>query len=168
MIDSGSTSDFVSSSFVAKHHLSTSPLDHSFNVFVADGRQLVCQDKITYRMTIGPILETISLPVIPLEGYDIVFGQPWLQRHNPSINWHTGTVRYRGVALALASSDPEWSPDSSLEADSLLPSTPRSSLVRQPIEMISALQAKRLMKHNHRMFFVHVVEDAPEPVASSL
>src|SRR4051794_7039962 len=38
--------------------------------------------------------EKIDLQVAPLIHYDIILGKPWLEKWNPSINWHTNCITF--------------------------------------------------------------------------
>jgi hypothetical protein len=41
---------------------------------------------------IGGLTESVELAIIPLVGYDVILGIPWLQRHNPSIDWASYSI----------------------------------------------------------------------------
>ena len=32
--------------------------------------------------------------ILAIQGHDMILGQPWLYRHNPTINWRTGQVEF--------------------------------------------------------------------------
>ena len=47
--------------------------------------------KVTREVRVSELLiqghqEAITLDIIDLAGYDIVFGIPWLEKHNPHLN----------------------------------------------------------------------------------
>ena len=52
---------------------------------------------ITYQMEVNVYyrgyIERMRMDVCDLEKTDIILGMPWLQAHNPEINWKTGEVK---------------------------------------------------------------------------
>ena len=40
--------------------------------------------------------EAITLDIMDLAGYDIVLGMPWLEEHNPHLNWKTREITFDG------------------------------------------------------------------------
>ena len=90
LVDSGcSGRAFISKKFVQYHRLPTQPTPHPRTLLLADGR------------TADEIIEYTILPVSIGNHYEyclffitnladetpIIFGLPWLKRHNPYINW---------------------------------------------------------------------------------
>ena len=92
MVDSGSTGDFISEVYVKQHKLPVKSYHDSKTVWLADGTQHVVREYTTCRISIGGLTESLELAIIPLVGYDVVLGVPWLQRHNPDINWTSYTI----------------------------------------------------------------------------
>ena len=45
-------------------------------------------------MAIQDHTENINFDVTPLGEYDIVLGIPWLQYHNPTIDWKTESLQF--------------------------------------------------------------------------
>ncbi len=76
LIDNGSTCDFISSTLVSKMKLKTSTIDTT-TVKMPNGT-IETQDKIFYRvpLEIGPYFGKLDLSLLPLQGYDIILGQP--------------------------------------------------------------------------------------------
>ena len=99
MVDSGSTGDFISSIVVKRLQLPTHRLQPNREVYLADGSKYLCSQQVKCRIETGAISEMVQLAVIPLEGYDIIYGQPWLRRHNPTIDWSNGSVSINSVSL---------------------------------------------------------------------
>lgn len=52
--------------------------------------------------TFGPITERLSLYAWPLAGPDAILGLPWLQLHNPAIDWSKGTMSVKGQVVSAA------------------------------------------------------------------
>ncbi len=72
------------------------------------------------QMTIGGHSERIDLTVTDLGMKDVYLGHDWLKRHNPVINWKTGTLIFRQCKCAknpfiLPNADPEDRWDKELE-----------------------------------------------------
>jgi hypothetical protein len=87
MVDSGSTGDFISEVYVKQHKLPVKTYHDSKTVWLADGTQHMVREYALCCVSIGGLSESVELAIIPLVGYDVVLGVPWLQRHNPNINW---------------------------------------------------------------------------------
>ena len=45
-------------------------------------------------MRVGNHSETLTFDVVPLGKHNVVLGLPWLQRHNPTIQWTSGKVTF--------------------------------------------------------------------------
>ena len=86
MVDSGSTGDFISEVYVKQHKLPVKTYHDSKTVWLADGTQHVVREYTTCRISIGGLTESLELAIIPLVGYDVVLGLPWLQRHTTPIS----------------------------------------------------------------------------------
>ncbi len=71
-------------------------------------------------MTIGGHSKCIDLAVTELGKKDIYLGHDWLKRHNPSVNWKTGTIIFghcqcAGNSLVLPNTDKDDRWDKELE-----------------------------------------------------
>jgi hypothetical protein len=124
MVDSGSTSDFISYEYVKLRSLAVKEYKHSKCVWLADGQHHTVNSYVECELQIGELVECIQLGVIPLVDYDVIVGSPWLKRHNPSIDWSTGIVRV-----------------SSQGRQCVLPLHTHSHVAT--IQMVSAIQMKR-------------------------
>lgn len=86
LIDSGSSGNFVSKAFISKCNLKTAPANGT--VTLADGSQVPvtgCLPAAHLRM--GTYQTHLPLTVADIQDYDIILGVPWLEHHNPYINW---------------------------------------------------------------------------------
>ena len=93
LLDSGATGNFVSSSFLARFNLASSPLPHSDLVTLADGSQQSASGIVLgASLVIGSYTDSLDLVALALSGYDAILGMPWLERVNPEINWRQRTV----------------------------------------------------------------------------
>ncbi|SJL07264.1 uncharacterized protein ARMOST_10607 [Armillaria ostoyae] len=95
LVDSGCTSSAINRAFVKKNQLDTVKTAVPIVVYNADGTRNQAGDITEYvemRMTIGNHIERIDFAVTDLGPKDLYLGHDWLKRHNPVINWETGTV----------------------------------------------------------------------------
>ena len=149
MVDSGSTGDFISDTYVSQHELHEYEYKHSKTVWLADGKQHTVSRYIECQLDIGDMSQSIQLAVLPLIGHDIILGTTWLQRHNPHINWSTGTVtvEYNCKPCVL----PQISEHSN-----------------RSIEVVSALQIKREVQKGEQLYLALVTPDATTSSDSKL
>jgi hypothetical protein len=141
MVDSGSTGDFISQEFVQRNKLGSRCYENLKKVWLADGKEHTIASYVDSSLRIGELHENTESAVIPLSGYDVILGIPWLKRHNPVINWDTSkvVVSSNGNQCEL----------------------PLHSDIDPPVlEVISALLAKRDMTKGEQMYLalVKVVE----------
>ena len=102
-VDSGASGNFVSREFVRKTGLEKecSSLPNPLIVKLADGSEHSTSTVLKgarFGGVSGPdsvLYGTHDLPVIPLDGYEVILGRPWLKAVNPVINWEYGTVEAR-------------------------------------------------------------------------
>ena len=88
LIDSGSSGDFISSTFVQNHNIPTQPSPHTNVVILADGTKQATSNMVTAAsLSIANYSAAVDLMVLPLSQYDIILGMPWLERTNPRIDW---------------------------------------------------------------------------------
>ncbi|SJL18527.1 uncharacterized protein ARMOST_22120 [Armillaria ostoyae] len=92
---SSCTSSAINRTFVRTHQLDTVKTAVPIVVYNADGTRNQAGDITEYvemRMTIGNHVERIDFAVTDLGPKDLYLGHDWLKRHNPVINWETGTI----------------------------------------------------------------------------
>ena len=94
LLDSGASGNFISSHFISKHNIhSVSCPDQS--IVLADGtEQSSTMQAPSLCVNIGKYQEKMDLSAIPLSGYDAILGMPWLEQHNPFIDWKMRTVKF--------------------------------------------------------------------------
>jgi hypothetical protein len=137
MVDSGSTGDFISEAYVSKYRMHRKSYESSKTVWLADGKQHTVTSYIVCVISIGGLTESVELAIIPLVGYDVILGTPWLQRHNPSINWisYSISVNSNGKQCEL----------------------PLANITDTPVvELVSALQFKREVQHGEELYLALV------------
>jgi len=95
LIDSGSTTNFISSAFIHQHQLTTQTLPTAEKVRLADGKIIEVKDCIETNLQMNSFQDHINFIVLPLDEYDIVLGMSWLATHNPAIDWKRGVLRIK-------------------------------------------------------------------------
>ena len=96
LLDSGATGMFMSPQFVTQHGFQTWKLDWPIQVHNVDGT-VNSAGSITHKVDLIMYYqghkESTMFDIYELGQLDIIIGTPWLQRHNPEINWNTGKVK---------------------------------------------------------------------------
>ncbi|SJL17461.1 uncharacterized protein ARMOST_21012 [Armillaria ostoyae] len=150
LVDSGCTSSAINHAFVQKHHLDTVKTAIPIIVYNADGSRNKGGDITEYvevHLTIGNHEERIDLAVTNLGAKDLYLGHDWLKRHNPVINWETGTVifgRCRCIKnpFPLPDADPDDRWDEELkDGDTILAVNMEEELVIRAIHHANDLAA---------------------------
>jgi hypothetical protein len=91
LVDSGATSSFIDQTFVTQHNIPVVKKLTLVPVEVIGGRT-IAYGAITHKTTplelyIGKYTEKIVLNIISTPHHPIILGLPWLQAHNPIIDW---------------------------------------------------------------------------------
>ncbi len=102
MIDSGcSPYGFIDDKFAHKNNLPSLPLSQPKLLRLADGTVAgSVTEGCSVQYKLGPINERVILYRWHLDGPDVILGLPWLQKHNPDIDWSKGTLSIDGKTLA--------------------------------------------------------------------
>ncbi len=96
LVDSGASGNFVSDSFITKHRLETSLLKDTCSVTLADGSQKRTNRALTDApLTLSTHACALTLIALPLAGYDIILGMPWLEEENPIIDWKNKSLTFQ-------------------------------------------------------------------------
>lgn len=102
-IDSGAAGNFLDISFAHTLQIPQLPLSTDIVLRGLDGNPL-SEGLIRFQtpplqLTLGSLhSETLSFFLTHCPSVPIVLGYPWLQKHNPSINWNSGEVTHWGSA----------------------------------------------------------------------
>lgn len=104
MLDSGSTSSFISDSLVQQLSSQTI-LPHKSSVSVAGGGLLFSKG-ILHNITwyIDSHSFTSDFKILPLAHFDIILGMDWLEQFSPmQVHWHHKWVKlnYQGQSITL-------------------------------------------------------------------
>lgn len=101
MIDTGATSSFINRKFVEKHDLPTTQKEKEVPVKDVDGRPLgTISEEVQAQLTIGRHNKEITLDVAPIGNHPLILGLPWLQQHNPTINFEQNRVVFASEQCA--------------------------------------------------------------------
>jgi hypothetical protein len=99
MIDSGATGKFINSQFVKQMSLPVSPFKKPVSLKVVDGRPIgsgLVLEKVVISLTINEkYFEKIPFLVTDLGKFDIILGLPWLEKHNPTIDWKQKILKFQ-------------------------------------------------------------------------
>ena len=124
-VDGGASGDFISEDFIKKHglHSKCKKMGRSILVEVADGTKHRTDRAIVGATINGEACDlgaARNLIVLPLPGYDIILGLPWLVDNNPDINWSQRTITPRTHGSIAAITNTEECIESVSEEDSQL------------------------------------------------
>jgi hypothetical protein len=94
MVDSGTMGNFIHPRFIKLHKLVMKPCE-PLVVNDVNGRLLSCVDRqAEIQMTIRGHSEMLTFDVAPLGKHNIVLGLPWLQQHDPIVQWSSGKLTF--------------------------------------------------------------------------
>jgi len=96
LLDSSATGMFMDKKMAAKHGFRLQKLERPVAVRNVD-RTNNSGGAITYQVEVNVYykshVERMRIDVCDLGKTDVILGMPWLQAHNPEINWETGEVK---------------------------------------------------------------------------
>lgn len=96
LIDSGADPSFISQELARQLGLDREPLPHPVPVRALDGHLLATlthQTRPVELLLADQHRERLRFHILDQPGLPLVLGFPWLQRHNPHIDWETEVVR---------------------------------------------------------------------------
>jgi len=83
----------IDKQLVKEEKIKMEPMDRLFEVFNTDRTKNGEVTQFTLlKVEINRHKEQINVVVMDLNGIDIFLGYDWLVKHNPEVNWNTGTV----------------------------------------------------------------------------
>ncbi len=91
LVDSGATSYFIDQTFVAQHNIPVVKKSTPIPVEVIHGRT-IASGAITHKTTLLELridkhAEKIIVNIISTPHHPVILGLPWLEVHNPIIDW---------------------------------------------------------------------------------
>jgi len=97
LLDSGASGNFITSQFISKFNIPTSPV-RARAVRLADGKLLQVSQMIS-NVPVTVQKKTVNCDFMVLSelnnGHDCILGIPWLERANPTINFRKRTVEWK-------------------------------------------------------------------------
>ncbi len=123
LLDSGCTGSTINHAYVLEHQINTKKVAVPIPVYNADGTRNQGRDItefIELCLTIREHREHIDLVVTNLGKKDIYLRHDWLNHHNSSVNWKTGSIIFSRCQcvknhLKLPDADPDDQWDKELE-----------------------------------------------------
>jgi len=97
IINSGASGMFIAAQFVKQHEIATRrKKDGGYELTAVDGSSLpdVDSETMPLQLVFQQHHETVVLDVVPMARHDIVLGTPWLERHNPHIEWRKRVLTF--------------------------------------------------------------------------
>jgi hypothetical protein len=147
LIDSGSTSDFISSRFIERHNLYIDRR-HQKEVRMANGEKGMSMGKavldISYMSASQPMSERRQMFVFPIENYDVVLGLPWHVRHNPTIDYNQRTFWLEQPGITITEDT------TAICERTYQPVTQNNSLQITPVKTTSTYKQKQKATSNSR------------------
>ena len=111
LLDSGATGNFMDPNFQEKIGILGKPKVKPTLIRGLNGKEL----ETVLEIESGPLpmiiqnhMENINFDVTPLGEYDIVLGIPWLQYHNPTIDWKTGNLQFNQCQCSQTLKKQPW------------------------------------------------------------
>ena len=98
LINSGAGGKFIDQNFAKAQGFELTPLDKPIQVFNVDGtlnKKGTIKHYVDLKLTIHRQKKTTRLLVTGLGKQKIILGFPWLQKHNPDIDWKKGTLKWQ-------------------------------------------------------------------------
>ena len=95
LVDSGCTHTGIDEQLVKEKKIPTKTINFSFEVFNADRTKNGEITKVApLEIEINRHKEKLEAAVMDLVGMDMFLGHNWLVKHNPEVNWKTGTIKF--------------------------------------------------------------------------
>ena len=114
MIDSGATGNFISKDLVRSTDLPTRKKKQQYDLQMADGSTSstgrVDEETFSLPVAIQRHHEEITFDVVGMATHHVILEMPWLNKHNPEINWKTGVLKFgrTGDVTSIKSTRWQW------------------------------------------------------------
>jgi hypothetical protein len=93
LVDSGASTQFMSERLAKELSLPLTEKKVGSEVRLVDGSAIESTHFIEFRYSIGPFSEIELFHLLTLASYDLILGRPWLDRHNPDVDWPNNRMR---------------------------------------------------------------------------
>ena len=110
MIDSGATGNFMSQRFVKSKGIATQEKNDGYELIAVDGSRLpdVDSETIPLPMAIQQHHEEVTFDISDMASHDVVLGMPWLEKHNPVMDWKKGVLRFARCDCVIDIQPTQW------------------------------------------------------------
>lgn len=92
LIDSGSSAQFISTKLALAIEAPLTEKKVGNTVTLANGSKEMSRHKTTITYSLCDFSEEEDFHLLNLATYDLVLGRPWLNRHNPRVDWPSGSI----------------------------------------------------------------------------
>ena len=102
LIDSGAEGLFINRTLVRKLRLPTYRLDQPLLARNVDGSPIkgaTITRKTTVPLHVGSKVKSFDFYVASIHHEDLILGYPWLQKHNPTIDWKSGSISVQKLSI---------------------------------------------------------------------
>ena len=95
LVDSGASGNFARNSLLKTHPIQHQTLAEQHNIRLADGSCHAATSVVPRAaLCIATYSDEVDLVCLPLAGFDVILGMPWLERVNPRIDWKTKQLTF--------------------------------------------------------------------------
>ena len=99
MIDSGATGNFIAKRIVRQYDFAIQRKKEHYNLQVADGSLMPKTGQVEYETRPLSVAaqqhhEEITFDIIELAVHEVILGLPWLDKHNPTIDWKKRVLKF--------------------------------------------------------------------------
>lgn len=142
LVDSGAAGNFMDLALAERLKNPSDPLPTPLVITAVDGRPLgsVTVTRLTapLSLSVHQHPEELCLHLIPSPEFPVILGYPWLLRHNPHLDWRSGTVSNWGSSCLITCLSNEPSAPGPVSHEALdLPQVP------SPYHHLKAVFSKR-------------------------
>ena len=160
MLDSGAMGNFLSSEWLQQSGMRAAPRLSDKILQLPNGSQIPSHHFLpqaavqlsSARASCPHMQERLHFDVADLQGYDAILGKPWLDKHNPTIDWkkHMVSVHKNGKTFVMQQRKPA------------APSHAQRSAQDVKRDLLSAKQMQRLMRKKQGTFFVAYINEVQD------
>lgn len=152
LVDGGASGNFISRATLTRVGLKATAKLAPDQVQLADGSTISSDDFVPgASFSVGTLSDRDKFHVVNLRDLDVVLGKPWLNRHNPHIDWPHNLIRVSAQGRKHELRPPPVDPSTVPEFQGMI---------------LSAAQLKRVIKEPETQFFLASVraldEEGPE------
>ncbi len=145
MVDSDTTTTFISQQFVVENCVATQKLSHPillYNINRMLNHDGTISDVAILELQVAEHHERVVFTVTDIGSEDVIIGLDWLRKHNPDVNWDVGTLHLSRCPESCHAHQPDPTPAQMDTCDTGVRPTARRSLKqRQRVRKVGAIHA---------------------------